>query len=132
MVNLSRSVLGAVRDLAPIIVIIAFFQIVVLQQPFPNLGEILVGVVCVVAGLALFVHGLEDPPHLSLDVRARGDTLDEVEDEVPPGGLFADEHTDVVYGTDANIKSFQPTWPKCFHYTFRDTVKSTPGIERFQ
>ncbi len=59
MVNLSRSVLGAVRDLAPIIVVIAFFQIVVLQQPFPNLGEILVGVVCVVAGLALFVHGLE-------------------------------------------------------------------------
>ena len=48
------------RDLAPIIVVIAFFQIVVLQQPFPNLGETLVGLVCVVLGLALFIHGLEN------------------------------------------------------------------------
>ncbi len=53
-------ILGAVRDLAPIIIVIAFFQIVVLQQPFPNLGETLVGLVCVVLGLALFIHGLEN------------------------------------------------------------------------
>ena len=39
---------------------IAFFQIVVLQQPFPNLGETLVGLGCVVLGLALFIHGLEN------------------------------------------------------------------------
>jgi len=50
---------GALRDLLPIIVVIAFFQIVVLQQPFPNIGEILVGLLCVVLGLALFVQGLE-------------------------------------------------------------------------
>lgn len=49
----------AVRDLAPIIVVIAFFQIAVIRQPFPNLGEILVGVVLVVMGLAFFVKGLE-------------------------------------------------------------------------
>ena len=35
---LARRFTGALRDLAPIIVVIAFFQIVVLQQPFPNLG----------------------------------------------------------------------------------------------
>lgn len=52
--------INAVRDLAPIIIVIAFFQIVVLQQPFPNLGETLVGLVCVVLGLALFIHGLEN------------------------------------------------------------------------
>ncbi len=46
-------------DLLPIIVVVAFFQIVVLQQPFPNLKEILVGLVCVVLGLMLFVEGLE-------------------------------------------------------------------------
>lgn len=49
----------AMRDLAPIIGVIAFFQLVVLQQPFPNLGDTLVGLVCVVLGLALFIHGLE-------------------------------------------------------------------------
>ena len=49
----------ALRDLAPIIVVIAFFQVVVVQQPFPNLANILVGLVCVIAGLALFVQGLE-------------------------------------------------------------------------
>ena len=50
---------GALRDLAPIIAVIAFFQIVVLQQPFPDLGRVLVGLVCVVAGLAMFIQGLE-------------------------------------------------------------------------
>ena len=50
---------GAFRDLAPIIGVIAFFQIVVLQQPFPNLGNVIVGLLCVVVGLALFIQGLE-------------------------------------------------------------------------
>lgn len=46
-------------DLLPIIVVVSFFQIVVLQQPFPNLFEVLVGLVFVVIGLMLFVEGLE-------------------------------------------------------------------------
>ena len=49
----------ALRDLAPIVLVIAFFQAVVLQQPFPNLGEVLVGLLCVIVGLALFIQGLE-------------------------------------------------------------------------
>ena len=56
---LSRRLFDAARDLAPIIVVIAFFQVVVLQQPFPNLGNVVVGLVCVVLGLALFIQGLE-------------------------------------------------------------------------
>ena len=56
---LARRIADALRDLAPIILVIAFFQIVVLQQPFPNLGSILVGLLCVVAGLTLFIQGLE-------------------------------------------------------------------------
>jgi uncharacterized protein DUF1538 len=47
------------KDLLPIILVIAFFQIVVLQQPLPNLGEVLLGGVFVVFGLMLFVQGLE-------------------------------------------------------------------------
>ena len=56
---LLRRVFDAVRDLAPIVLVIAFFQIVVLQQPFPNLGSVAVGLVCVVVGLTLFIQGLE-------------------------------------------------------------------------
>ena len=49
----------ALRDLAPIIAVIAFFQAVVLQQPFPDLAGVIAGLLCVVVGLALFVEGLE-------------------------------------------------------------------------
>ena len=54
-----RRASDALRDLAPIIAVIAFFQIVVLQQPFPNLADVVVGLICVVAGLTLFIQGLE-------------------------------------------------------------------------
>jgi uncharacterized membrane protein (DUF2068 family) len=43
----------------PIVVVIGFFQLVVLQQPIPNLAELLVGTLFVMIGLALFVKGLE-------------------------------------------------------------------------
>ena len=56
---LLKRIAGALRDLAPIIIVIAFFQIVVIQQPFPNLAGVALGLVCVVAGLALFIQGLE-------------------------------------------------------------------------
>ena len=52
-------IIDAFRDLAPVIAVIAFFQIIVLQQSFPNLPDVVVGLVCVVAGLALFIQGLE-------------------------------------------------------------------------
>lgn len=52
-------VLGAWRDLAPIILVVVFFQLVVLRQPFPDLIGVIVGLVFVILGLALFVLGLE-------------------------------------------------------------------------
>lgn len=51
--------MDSLRDLAPIILVIAFFQLLVLQQPIPNLGGLLFGTVMVVVGLTLFVRGLE-------------------------------------------------------------------------
>jgi len=39
--------------------VIGFFQIMVLQQPIPNLAEIFIGTLFVALGLALFVKGLE-------------------------------------------------------------------------
>ncbi len=58
-VAILRLNLDALRDLAPIILVIAFFQIVVLRQPFPDLLSVLVGLLCVIVGLALFIWGLE-------------------------------------------------------------------------
>lgn len=57
--ELLRPLLESFRDLAPIIVVIAFFQLVVLQQPLPQLGQVLFGTAMVILGLTLFVRGLE-------------------------------------------------------------------------
>ena len=50
---------SAFTDLLPIVLVISFFQLIVLRQPLPNLAEVLFGAVLVVVGLALFVQGLE-------------------------------------------------------------------------
>jgi len=50
---------NAFTDLLPIILVIAFFQLVVLRQPLPQLGEIIFGTILVIIGLSLFVQGLE-------------------------------------------------------------------------
>ncbi|MBT7087082.1 MAG: DUF1538 domain-containing protein [Desulfobacterales bacterium] len=47
------------KDLLPIILVIAFFQIVVIRQPLPNFVDVVVGGVLVVFGLMFFVQGLE-------------------------------------------------------------------------
>jgi hypothetical protein len=54
-----RPFADSIRDLLPIILVIGFFQLVVLQQPIPNMGKLLYGTVMVVLGLTLFVRGLE-------------------------------------------------------------------------
>ncbi len=51
--------LGSLRDLAPIIIVIGFFQFAVLQQPIPNLADMIIGVVFVLLGLTFFIYGLE-------------------------------------------------------------------------
>ena len=63
VIRLIKIVAGKLRkaflDLLPIVVVVSFFQIVVLRQPFPNLFEIIVGLLFVVIGLMLFIEGLE-------------------------------------------------------------------------
>lgn len=53
------SLLNSARDLTPIVVVIAFFQLIILQQPIPDFGNLLIGLFLVVVGLSLFVYGLE-------------------------------------------------------------------------
>lgn len=54
-----KPLLGSVRDLLPIILVIGFFQLAVLQQPIPNFGQILLGFFLVALGLTFFIQGLE-------------------------------------------------------------------------
>ncbi len=54
-----RMALGSVRDLAPVLLVILFFHAVVLDRPLAELAVLLQGAVLVVAGLTLFVYGLE-------------------------------------------------------------------------
>ncbi len=55
----SGKIRSACLDLAPIVAVIAFFQLVVIRKPLPNLPEILIGTVLVVIGLSMFIEGLE-------------------------------------------------------------------------
>jgi hypothetical protein len=53
-------ILGAtLRDVLPILILIVFFQLVILKQPIPHLRKVALGGVYVVIGLALFLMGLE-------------------------------------------------------------------------
>jgi hypothetical protein len=54
-----HSLFESIRDLAPIVGVIAFFQLLVLRQPIPDLVGLLTGTFLVVIGLTLFVHGLK-------------------------------------------------------------------------
>jgi len=51
--------LDSFKDLLPIILVIAFFQIFILQQIPENLGSIVLGLIIVAVGLAVFIQGLE-------------------------------------------------------------------------
>jgi hypothetical protein len=57
--QLLSSLLSSLRDLTPIILVVAFFQLAVVREPIPNLAGLLGGFVLVVIGLTLFVRGLD-------------------------------------------------------------------------
>lgn len=46
------------RDLAPILLIVAFFQLVVIRQPVDDLAGFVIGFLFVLFGLAIFIRGL--------------------------------------------------------------------------
>jgi len=58
-VAIGKPIWNSLRDLLPIIGVVAFFQIFVFRQPLQNFPQILIGIAFVAAGLTLFVLGLE-------------------------------------------------------------------------
>ncbi len=60
--SIVRQMRDSIRDLAPVVLVIGFFQLIVVRQPLPaNLAllDLLLGLVAVVVGLTLFIKGLE-------------------------------------------------------------------------
>jgi len=60
LLHLLRTGLSTVLDVLPIVAIILGFQVLVLRQEIPNLKRVLVGFIYVLAGLTLFLVGLEE------------------------------------------------------------------------
>ncbi|MBZ5486873.1 DUF1538 domain-containing protein [Halomonas aquamarina] len=61
VVSLVRQLRDSLRDLAPVVLVMAFFQLLVIRQPLPpalDIADLLLGLFCVVAGLTLFIKGL--------------------------------------------------------------------------
>ena len=58
LIALSRDALSSARDLAPILIVIAVFQIFVIREPVHGILSLIFGGLLVVAGLACFLFGL--------------------------------------------------------------------------
>ncbi len=59
LADLLQSLAETVRDVLPIVAVLAFFQLFVLRQRLPNLMRLTQGIALVIAGLAFFLVGLE-------------------------------------------------------------------------
>lgn len=54
-----KQLISSCFDLFPILAVISIFQLFVIQQPIPNVAEMLLGTLLIVLGLTLFIQGLE-------------------------------------------------------------------------
>jgi hypothetical protein len=59
IIGLFESFLATVKDVAPIVLLIAFFQILVLKKNIHDLRKVTLGVIFVIIGLSFFLIGLE-------------------------------------------------------------------------
>ncbi|WP_455209477.1 DUF1538 domain-containing protein [Kaarinaea lacus] len=57
--QLLTTTISTMGDIAPIIGIIFGFQVLILKQPIPNIKRVTVGIIYVLAGLSIFLVGLE-------------------------------------------------------------------------
>lgn len=57
--TLGTTFLNTLKDVAPIVLLVALFQIFVIKKTIPNFKNVLLGIVFVIIGLALFLMGLD-------------------------------------------------------------------------
>ena len=59
LIELGITFLNTLRDVAPIVLLIAVFQIFIIKKSIPHLKNVIFGVVLVIFGLTFFLMGLE-------------------------------------------------------------------------
>lgn len=59
LAELGNTFLNTIKDVAPIVLIIAVFQLFIIRRSIPNLKKVLFGGVLVIGGLSFFLMGLE-------------------------------------------------------------------------
>lgn len=53
-----KQLINSFIDLLPIIVVVMVFQLFIIKQPIPDMGNMIVGILIVVLGLTFFIEGL--------------------------------------------------------------------------
>ena len=59
IINILKGILAVIGDVAPILLVILFFQYVVLKKPIENFRNVVIGFALVIIGLDAFIVGLE-------------------------------------------------------------------------
>jgi hypothetical protein len=59
LLEIAQTFVTTCRDVFPVLGLIVGFQYIILRQPIPHLGQVVVGFVCVLVGITLFLVGLE-------------------------------------------------------------------------
>ena len=59
ILNLIMEFFGVIKDVAPILLVIGFFQYLIIKRPIPHIRRVFVGVVLLIVGLDAFIVGLE-------------------------------------------------------------------------
>lgn len=57
--NLIVEFMGVIKDVLPILLVIGFFQYLIIKKPIPHIRKVIVGVVLLIIGLDAFIVGLE-------------------------------------------------------------------------
>ncbi len=57
--NTFMALVGTIKDVAPIIIVIFFFQYAIIRKPVAHLHKIIIGITMVILGLYAFIVGLE-------------------------------------------------------------------------
>jgi len=59
LINLAKNIFSVFLNILPILVVVTSFQLFVIKQPFPDLAATISGMIFVLVGLFLFIHGLK-------------------------------------------------------------------------
>lgn len=91
--DISSVFLSTIKDVMPIIILLSFFQFIILKKKLVKPKHVALGFFYVIAGLALFLIGLEKALF-------------------PLGDIMAKQLTDpsFIMGTDVDLANFNPVW----------------------